>query len=498
MAIDFRRIVFFGDSLTDDGNLPEPFRPDPPYVGGRFSNGPVYAEILTRELTVRSDNMALGGAEASTNGTDDLPQHLIGLSAQVDRYFLQEDPFSFLQSDPSVEPGTAASIFIGSNDFLNEPPASRVEAAHLVQRVVSSIGDAVVELVSAGVGHVVLFTLPDVFDAPKYQNVSAEERASMEAAIASANRGIKAIAAQSSSVVEVSVVELNRLEAEVRADRETFGLKVLETPLYEKIGSRLVATGIGAQYSADEVAFFDPVHLTTAAHALIAAFAEATLRADQVVLRGGTSDIVVDSARSDFILSGRGNDRVSGRSGDDVLFTGTGNDCVDAGDGNDLAVGGSGTDVIRGKAGTDLIAGNAGADWLSGGTGSDVIVDGTGGDQMFGESGHDVFIFTNDGLGNGFDQIAGGSGIDTLRLSVSSSFHDSLAFKSDLQEFAEALRAAPGSTFTFDSLDLAVSRVERIEVIVGGKPVYAAGHVVVTPNPAMASLLHDADLWGLV
>ena len=26
MAIDFQRIVFFGDSLTDDGNLPEPVR----------------------------------------------------------------------------------------------------------------------------------------------------------------------------------------------------------------------------------------------------------------------------------------------------------------------------------------------------------------------------------------------------------------------------------------------------------------------------------------
>jgi hypothetical protein len=30
MALDFNTIVFFGDSLTDDGNLPEPFRPDPP------------------------------------------------------------------------------------------------------------------------------------------------------------------------------------------------------------------------------------------------------------------------------------------------------------------------------------------------------------------------------------------------------------------------------------------------------------------------------------
>lgn len=52
--------------------------------------------------------MALGGAEASTDGTDDSPQHVIGLSAQVDRYFLQ-DPFSFFRFGPHVEPGTAAS-----------------------------------------------------------------------------------------------------------------------------------------------------------------------------------------------------------------------------------------------------------------------------------------------------------------------------------------------------------------------------------------------------
>src|SRR5829696_76567 len=90
MAIDFQKLVFFGDSLTDDGNLPEPARPDPPYVGGRFTNGPVYAEVLTRELGVRADNVALGGAEASTDSGDNVAQRFISLSAQVDTYLAQQ------------------------------------------------------------------------------------------------------------------------------------------------------------------------------------------------------------------------------------------------------------------------------------------------------------------------------------------------------------------------------------------------------------------------
>jgi hypothetical protein len=61
MPLDFNRLVIFGDSLSDPGNLPEPARPDAPYVNGRYSNGPIYADILPRALGVPSLDLALGG-----------------------------------------------------------------------------------------------------------------------------------------------------------------------------------------------------------------------------------------------------------------------------------------------------------------------------------------------------------------------------------------------------------------------------------------------------
>src|SRR5829696_3961985 len=102
MSIAFTRLFFFGDSITDPGRLPEPFRPDPPYVGGRFTNGLVYAQILPRELGVSSANFAYGGAKAVPSGPE---QRLIGLDAQIAAF---EAKYVF--DAPS---GSAASIFIG-------------------------------------------------------------------------------------------------------------------------------------------------------------------------------------------------------------------------------------------------------------------------------------------------------------------------------------------------------------------------------------------------
>ena len=500
MSVDFRHIVFFGDSLTDDGNLPQPVRPDAPYVGGRFTNGRVHSEVLARELGLSSDNYALGGAEASTDAGDPLPQRLINLSAQVETYLAQHSPFGwFGWFGGNVSPGTAASIFIGSNDVINERPSDRAEASLLATRIVSDIGDAVSTLYGAGVQHILLYTLPNTSDAPQSQRLSATELAAADAAVASANRGIKALAAQISPLVDATVIDVNRLEAEISADRRTFGLEELDIPVYLKSGSKLVPTGITSQYGVNEVAFFDPLHPTKAVHGIIGVFSEATLEADRVVFRGGRDDVVVGlRGGDDFILSGRGEDRVSGRGGHDVIFAGAGNDRVDAGSGRDLVAGGSGDDRIRGGSNYDLLAGNDGADTIYGGSASDIIIGGAGGDWAFGDSGNDFFFLTDDGLGNGFDRIDGGSGNDTLSVKVSSGLFNSAAFQQELQEFATMLDVAPGSAFTFDLLDLEVRSVERLEVTVGSRTVYSVGEDTPQPNKVLASFLHDADLWGIV
>src|SRR5688500_5638293 len=63
-AAPFTRIVAFGDSLTDNGNLyaSEAYPPSPPYFEGRGTNGPVAVEYLSAALGVPLLDFAVYGA----------------------------------------------------------------------------------------------------------------------------------------------------------------------------------------------------------------------------------------------------------------------------------------------------------------------------------------------------------------------------------------------------------------------------------------------------
>src|SRR4051812_44818506 len=58
------RIVAFGDSYADDGNLFELLGIPRPavYPNGRFSNGTNFVDTMGQILTVPIDNFAIGGA----------------------------------------------------------------------------------------------------------------------------------------------------------------------------------------------------------------------------------------------------------------------------------------------------------------------------------------------------------------------------------------------------------------------------------------------------
>ncbi len=165
-------------------------------------------------------------------------------------------------------------------------------------------------------------------------------------------------------------------------------------------------------------------------------------------LDGGDGDDVLDGRFSEnlqMVAGGAGNDTLTtnagtfaiadGGDGDDTIFAhgeiygGAGHDTitvesgtfpgrVDGGDGNDLITVGPGAiGRIAGGAGADTLTGNSGDDQLASGdflVGSTVVVDdaGTERDRLMGGAGHDV-------LSAGFgDDVDGGSGNDTLRLSL--------------------------------------------------------------------------------
>jgi outer membrane lipase/esterase len=165
-ALAIADLTVFGDSLSDSGNL---FRliglPQPPAWNGRSSNGPTYAEQLANFLGVNLDDRAFGAAEASTSSppvlTDpDTGNRLpIDLPAQVASYTAQLNG-----NEPSA--GTAALIFIGSNDYVaflgSNPPTDPASVQAFVASVVNSVAQAIAALTQAGVGKIILFALPDL------------------------------------------------------------------------------------------------------------------------------------------------------------------------------------------------------------------------------------------------------------------------------------------------------------------------------------------------
>ena len=90
LQAQFSDLYVFGDSLSDVGNLSAAtlgFLPGSDYFDGRYSNGPVYAELLAEKLGLEplrrsgegGNNFAYGGA--STSGTSFLEGWHRGVSA---------------------------------------------------------------------------------------------------------------------------------------------------------------------------------------------------------------------------------------------------------------------------------------------------------------------------------------------------------------------------------------------------------------------------------
>jgi GDSL-like Lipase/Acylhydrolase len=101
-------LVFFGDSLTDNGNLfklTQGTLPDTPWWKGRFSNGPTYAEQLPGLLGVSAShvqNYAYGGARAVT-----------GNEAPID-LDIQVQAFVASLRGNAAPKGTEAVLYIGN------------------------------------------------------------------------------------------------------------------------------------------------------------------------------------------------------------------------------------------------------------------------------------------------------------------------------------------------------------------------------------------------
>lgn len=258
----FSSFTVFGDSLSDVGNvfnLTGGTNPPPPYVNGRFSNGPVWVERFLVEMETSGKpwvNAAFGGARAGDGGAVPNFDQQLGLA---------EPYLPFAGDNP------AAAVWIGANDLFAAIGAPGVE--DVAKQVANQVADTTAILGEAGISTVFLFNLPDLGAAPAYALLQPALAAQATLATDAFNAALKSrIAGLRASGMRIVPVDMYSAFEAVLADPAAFGVSDVTLPCLFPSDSAAALFGQSQVCSADqslERAFFDGVHPNATIHAAI-------------------------------------------------------------------------------------------------------------------------------------------------------------------------------------------------------------------------------------
>jgi outer membrane lipase/esterase len=266
------KLYVFGDSLSDNGNIDKVtfgVEPGDDYVKGRFSNGPVWTELLGYRLgrapgllyydpvlTSRVDgyNFAHGGAAAVERWF--LPDFLEA-PGQTSYYARQ-----VRRGRMSGNSSDIATLWIGGNDYLNYDEGS-------VPTVVGGVMKSLTALDATGVGRIVLMNLPLLGEIPG--EIKGPDRARLNALSQQHNALLNASVAAfrpaaRSEIIQVNIGALFNLVRQGRVG----GFTVTRPG---QLGSRTgTCRGDGLILAAcpSNYFFYDGVHPTASGHSFIA------------------------------------------------------------------------------------------------------------------------------------------------------------------------------------------------------------------------------------
>ena len=178
------RLIIFGDSLSDTGNMKARLRifPTAPYWIGRFSNGPAWPDYIGSLSYLAIGNHSVGGA--SVTGKETIPKITLkqrimdggqffvsGTTAQQIEVFKE----SFMTEDGLSQPeNTAVMIWGGANDYIAKEPFSgaietlldRVDAPEgypkVVATVINGLEKQIRSLIALDARHILVGNLPDL------------------------------------------------------------------------------------------------------------------------------------------------------------------------------------------------------------------------------------------------------------------------------------------------------------------------------------------------
>ncbi|WP_298745590.1 autotransporter domain-containing protein [uncultured Brevundimonas sp.] len=306
-AQSYGRLVVFGDSLSDNGNLyaliGQPT--SPPYYQGRFSNGPVFTELLGFDAgrftagapVTGSVNYAFGGARTDNAA---LPP---GMRNQL---------LAYTGGGGTFGANDLVSVLGGANNIFQAFPAaaanpltaqSTMQAA--ATAAAADISFIVNSVAGAGAGTILVGNLPRLGVTPQFSptNPLVGPNGSALADFAGTTfnsalaTGLFAVAANQPDA-NIILMDLYKISDPLAANPAAFGLTNARDACFN---------GVTVCASPDTYLYWDSVHPTAAGHRLIAALADDYLRYGD---RGAQSAVQAETGfrqREDLLdLAGEG------------------------------------------------------------------------------------------------------------------------------------------------------------------------------------------------
>ncbi len=279
-SMPLSKLIVFGDSLSDNGNLYEFMKHQlpvsPPYYDGRFTNGPAWVEVLIKDYYPNDSqnhilDYAFGGAGIMDDDPDD---SFFTLRSEINSYLLTHND--------KADPNAMFVVWIGSNNYLAIPEPSEVE--QVLKDVNLGILNGLQRLVDKGAKHILVVTVPDLGNIPIAREFDAVEELSY-------------LSKQHNTVLKQNVLDLqtkypeiqwlffdvNIIFDDMRLFPERYGFTNVTDTCYEqaagnssqrksvlKMVSTIKANKRLGNNACDGYLFFDPVHPSAPAHVLMA------------------------------------------------------------------------------------------------------------------------------------------------------------------------------------------------------------------------------------
>ncbi len=281
-ANTFDRIVVFGDSLSDVGNVADltfGLAPGAGYFQGRFSNGPVWVEKLADSFNIARPTRSRAGGRDYAHGGVKTGSGSTSLFLFITAPNIGTQINQFLATNPT-RPTDLYVVWGGANDFFDGQTNVTIPASNIAQHVTS--------LTNAGAKHVLIPNLPPLGETPRF-NTSQTDRAAFNARTASYNadlaQRLSTLATQTSA--NLYPLQVDDRFADILAAPSTFGFTNVTTRALN--GSTVVS-------NPDQFLFFDDVHPTRVGHDLIAESAFGLLSLRELAGSASTLDWTNDAS----------------------------------------------------------------------------------------------------------------------------------------------------------------------------------------------------------